>query len=123
MAIEIKIPFMVVAYGDFNTTKKLFYYERNGVCVWPVFFDANKADDFLTAMRDILIATGDDRSLSMQMCNDKERALDMLSVIIANVPTLRSVVINPNLDDTDELINITDFYLDMRSVSSESKVE
>lgn len=104
--MTIDVPFMVVSYGDFAKTKKLFYYERNGVCQWPVFTDASKTEIFIQKMHDALLECGDDRKLSIQICADRLKAIEMFEVIMTHITQLRFVSINPQANDDDELIDI-----------------
>lgn len=113
--MKLSIPYYVISYGDFAKTKKLFYYERKGVCQWPIFTDASKAPKFISIMEEALRASDDDRSLNIQVCNNIQHAVDMFEVIMAHVPNLLHVCINPQADDDDDLIHIEECCQELRS--------
>jgi hypothetical protein len=112
--MKLDVPYFVISYGDFAKTKKLFYYERNGVCQWPIFTDPSNAPEFIATMENALRAGGDDRNLAMQVCSDINNAVDMFEVIMAHVPNLLHVSLNPNAD-SDDIYKIEDCYDMLRS--------
>ena len=85
----MKMPFMVVSYGDFTKTKKLFSYDRNGVHILPLFTDVAKAHSFISAMNEAL-----GESLIMQLCSDVEKAYQMFGAISVYAD-IQLVTINP----------------------------
>lgn len=92
----MQIPFLVLTYGDFRKSLKLFSYERDGLHTLPVFTDASRAVKFARVMTDILAKEfADDRTLHTQLCNEPRRALQMFEAITAYCPDLMRVVIDP----------------------------
>jgi hypothetical protein len=93
----MQIPFLVLSYGDFAKSKKLFSYERDGVHTLPIFTDASRAIKFAESMTQTLRRQfKDKRTLSTQLCNDPKRALQMFETITAYCPDLMRVIIDPH---------------------------
>lgn len=107
----MQFPVIVVGYGDFATTKKLFSYELSGVHTMPLFTDAAKAALFSDSLSGILKS-----DIRTQICTKPEDALKLLQTIRAYCPDLSRVVIDPKPpvrnDDNivDEFSLIENFY-------------
>jgi len=91
----MRIPIILLSYGDFQTSKKLFSYERHGVHSLPIFTDAGPAAHFASEMTKLLHKAGDGRQLQLQICAEPKKALGMFESIAAFCPDLLRVVIDP----------------------------
>lgn len=85
---------ILISYGDFNTTKKIFSYDRYGIHTLPIFEDPAAAKDFL----DILHANYD-KNTKFQLChcNDKQHLKDIIDLITIAAADLQQVIIDPIL--------------------------
>ncbi len=93
----MQIPFIILSYGSFEKTKKLFSYERDGIHTLPVFTDASRAIKFAKSMSKTLRRQfQDSRTLETQLCNDPKQALSMFETIVAYCPDLLRVIIDPH---------------------------
>ncbi len=94
----MKVPFIVLSYGQFKKSKKLFSYERDGVHTLPIFSDPATAAKFSTGMTKLLRKHfKDKRTLHTQVCTDQKMALSIFETVIAFCPDLMRVVVNPTL--------------------------
>lgn len=117
----MRIPFLVIAYGNFVVTKKLFSYERDGIHTLPIFTDASRAHKFATQMTQVMAEQfGERRKLTTQVCVSPVAALEMLETVTAYFPDLMRVVIDPlpPLRDTDahddrQYMSWTEHFLDI----------
>ncbi len=114
----MQVPFIVLSYGTFASTKKLFSYERDGIHTLPIFTDASRALKFTESMTQTLQRQfKDKRTLSTQLCNNPKLALQMFETITAYCPDLMRVVIDPHppvrddeaLTDLDSLAWVENF--------------
>lgn len=110
----MQIPFIVLSYGVFQKSKKLFSYERDGIHVLPVFTDMARATKFAQEMSQILrYHFRDKRNLQTQICGDPKMALQMFETITAYCPDLMQVIIDPRppVRDNEEQIDIKNLSL------------
>lgn len=99
----MQIPFLILSYGSFEKSKKLFSYERDGIHTLPIFTDASRALKFAEKMTQTLRENFKDRRvLQTQLCNSPKMALQMFEVITAYCPDLLRVVIDPSVPARDE---------------------
>lgn len=87
---------MLLSYGQYATSKKLFSFEQDGVNKFPVFTDLDKAQTFLSNMQRAMRELDDDRELTIQVCTNPSHALDMFQAIA----TLSSELIHVTIDQT-----------------------
>lgn len=93
----MQIPFILLSYGDFIDSKKIFSYERDGTHCLPIFTDPIVAILFIQSMRGVLQSIGDDRNLKTQLCSKPKYALDIFTVLKTMAPDLKNVLINPDI--------------------------
>lgn len=92
----MQVPFLVIAYGQFSQTKKLFSYERDGIHTLPIFTNASRAHKFAVKMTEVLARHFDEkRTLTTQVCTTQGSALEMFETVTAYFPDLMRVVIDP----------------------------
>src|SRR5262245_5114124 len=100
----MQVPFIVLSYGHFATTKKLFSLERDGVHTLPIFTDAQLARQYITYMNRLLWESREGpHTLHSQLCADPKMAVQMFETITVYYPDLLKVLINPTTPDTDSL--------------------
>ena len=123
----MKFPIIVLSYGEFSKTNRLFIYENNGVPVMPIFYDPELALNFIKYMINRLIELGDDRKLHPQICSKPSAACDMFKVISSISPELNTIAIDPIIDDgkISELktIGIDEVIEQIQSCLSKSNTE
>ncbi len=112
----MQMPFLLLSYENFATSKKLFSYEKEGVHTLPIFTDASKAVKFAKKMTHLLKTEfHDSRVLHTQLCSDAKKALQMFETIAVYSPDLMRIVIDPQpptRDDEEEfLTDMTDLEL------------
>jgi hypothetical protein len=98
----MRIPFLILSYGSFAKTKKLFSYEKEGVHILPIFTSADVAYRFIKAMHRVLKKLKDPRRLQTQICDDPKMALAMFETVSVYCPDLRQIVIDPDESSQDE---------------------
>lgn len=98
----MKVPFLVLSYGDFTKGKKLFSIELDGVHTLPVFTDAATAQKYAQRMNQVLKGMKDPRKLQTQVCTDAKLAHEMFDTIIAYYPDLHRVIVDPSPPRDDE---------------------
>jgi len=91
----MKMPIIVVSYGNFADTKKLFSYEEFGVTNMPVFTRPVIAALFVSSAK---VAMGeilqDKPRLMTQLCSEASFAIDMFETIGSFHPEMR-IQLNP----------------------------
>ena len=105
----MQIPFFMLSYDEFNKSKKLFSYERDGIHTMPVFTDISRAMQFAESMTQILQQQfKDKRALKIQSCDNPKRALDMFETIAVYCPDLMRVIIDsyPPVRNSDGLTDL-----------------
>ena len=120
----MKVPFLVLSYGEFAQTKKLFSIEENGIHMLPIFTNANNALKYSQWMNDVLKKLNDNRTLYLQVCNDQLKALDMFETIVAYCPDLYKVIIDPLPSDDQPTYNthdVDDVLLNLQTLSTDVK--
>jgi hypothetical protein len=105
--MTMKIPIIVLGYGNFSTDNKLLSVERNGTNIVPIFTDPVAANAWRIEMSRILKDQfDDDRGLETLICTEPDKAIDMFNVI-SEFGEIKSVMVNPpppQDDCPDELI-------------------
>jgi hypothetical protein len=93
----MQFPILVISYGSFGADqKKLFFYEKDGVPVFPIFNDPVVAAQFCTGMQETIKQHGDERRLQIRVCQQPEHARDLLIVINSIVPELTTIIFDPS---------------------------
>lgn len=90
----MKVPFIILSYGNFNTNRKIFSCEMSGVHSLPIFSDAAIAQLFVQKMNDDLRELGCKDMLVVNICDNKQYAYDML-VTISSFSDVTAIVVNP----------------------------
>lgn len=105
----MKFPIIVLSYGEFSQTYKLFMYENNGISILPIFYNPETIIQFVKYMQNILREFGDNRQLCPQVCNNKGMANDMFKVISSMCQESIAIAIDPLIIDNKiecEMIDI-----------------
>lgn len=97
----MQFPIIVLSYGEFTKTKKLFIYEKNGVLIFPIFNDIQLSLNFKNHMNNMLLELGDGRSLELQVCNEAATAIDIFKIISTIIPDLTTITIDPTINGDD----------------------
>ena len=78
----MKVPLIVISYGMFESTKKLFTYEEFGCHNFPVFTRPVIAALFMNSAKEIMHEILQDKPpLMTQLCPEAQYAVDMFEVI------------------------------------------
>jgi hypothetical protein len=111
-------PFLVLSWGDFLTSKKLFSLEHEGIHCIPVFTDPVTAHKYMTRMNQALKEMGDGRTIHTQVCESYKMAKQMFETITAYYPDLMRVMINPSPPRDSESLDSTEIKLieDVRDI-------
>jgi hypothetical protein len=92
----MRLPILVISYGSFVQTAKLFFYEIGGIGCMPIFTDATVASLFLASvqsrMGDLL---ADKPPLKIVACPNKQHASDMFKAVSMFTPDVRLIELNP----------------------------
>lgn len=96
----MKLPLIILSYGNFEDYKKLFSYEEDGVHILPLFTNADSAQKFIIRMTKTLRDFGDNRTLVPQLCSHAQHAYSMLVTISALMPDLTTVTFDPNSSES-----------------------
>lgn len=93
----MKFPIMVLSYGEFSeSNKKLFFYEdHKEVSILPIFTDLIIASNFQKYASKILKKHKDNRKLEIQICSNKQYAIDMLITITTLNKNIQTIAIDP----------------------------
>jgi hypothetical protein len=83
---------MLISYGDFNITKKLFSYDRFGSHTLPIFTDAVAANEFMQHIIDLYKTKKDIR---LNYCAEKKHLINTIELIIIAARDLKQVIIDP----------------------------
>ena len=106
---------MLISYGDFNITKKLFSYDRFGSHTLPIFTDAVAANEFMQHLIDLY---KNKKDIRLNYFAEKKALINTLELIIIAAKDLKQVIIDPifldgNTPDTvrigEKVIDIHDF--------------
>lgn len=97
MTFPLRLPFAVIAYDDFEISKKLFSISRFETHTLPVFTDLHRADEYARRIRDILNAQGDQRTPRVLCCSDEQKATELFRTLPVLAPGLAQIIIDPNL--------------------------
>lgn len=83
---------ILISYGDFAKTKKLFSYDRFGVHTLPLFEDIHAATDFLKSLSKVY-----DKKKAFQLCccESKKGLIDILELITIASFDLENIIIDP----------------------------
>ncbi len=122
----IKLPIIVLSYGEFSKTKKLFGYDDDDIFIMPIFTDIDHAFRFAKFMNSILDVEND-RNLLIQICTNKQYAIDLFTIISVAIPNFKTIAINPTIIDgkiiNETVINISDIIQQFHSELEESGSE
>jgi hypothetical protein len=86
----MKFPFLVLTYGEFTRSKKLFIYEKDGQLILPIFSDIENAMEFAESIDPLLTPAPvsnttnkneENRQLMPHVCVSKSMTIDMLKVV------------------------------------------
>lgn len=120
----MKLPFMVLSYGNFEDHHKLLSCDFRGDHCLPVFTNPEFVKEYSDGMHQIMMESGDFRKLVPQVCEDSDSAYNLLLTVSTTSDDLAYVLIDPPspIDklglavkkDIDEVIHE---FLDMRSES------
>ena len=78
----MKVPIIVIGYGLFEETKKLFSYEESGVNTLPVFTSPVTASLFMSSIMTSMGELLDDKpTLMTQVCTEPAMAISVIETI------------------------------------------
>ncbi len=113
-------PIIILSYGQFAETFKIFSYEVEGIHTLPVFKSPEKAMIFQSAVNEALAKMPDqDLPVAIQICSDRRKALDIFEMIAMSVPDLRRVVTDPDppapenrllIEDSHDIHDVVDSF-------------
>ena len=83
---------ILISYGDFNKTKKLFSYDRFGLHTLPLFKDAIVANEFLTNVLSLYKTKKDFR---LNYCESNKQIITILNLVTMATHDLNQVIIDP----------------------------
>jgi len=91
----MKVPIIVLGYGNFSTDNKLLSVEKDGINIVPIFTDPVAANAWRVEMSQILKNQfDDDRGLEVLICTEPDKAIDMFN-IMSEFGEIKSVMVNP----------------------------
>ncbi len=108
---------MMLSYGDFSITKKLFWCEKDQAYLLPIFTDSEIASKFIDEMQKILDDSSSDVKLQVQVCDDAKNAVAILTTIATILPSLRTIILNPILDNMNSNMISIDETIDSLQTS------
>jgi len=91
----MKLPIIVISYGEFSSSKKILSYEDQGECLIPIFYDLEHAEAFADGMRDRMRELKDPRELSVQVCSEARHAISFFTAIGMLAGPTQKVIVNP----------------------------
>lgn len=92
----IKIPFIVITYGDTEAVK-MFAYEKHGRLVLPLFNNGDFALRFIQEAKNI-----SHRNLKVQVCNNAGSAKEMFRhILLTSIDKVVVAIDQPDLDLSD----------------------
>jgi len=101
----MEFPIIVLSYGDFSDTKKLFFYDDdNGISLFPIFTDPTDAVIFCNAIQKMMQESDDERIVRVQVCDNPKFAKDMLETVSAIIPELFTVIFDPTPPGGEKLL-------------------
>lgn len=105
---------MLISYGDFNKTKKLFSYDRFGVHTIPLFKDPEIANIFLEELSKVC---GSKDKFKLCACNTKQQIKDTLDLITMVAHDLEQIIIDPTVMQSNraEHVSIGEQIIDIET--------
>lgn len=106
---------ILISYGEFNKTKKLFSYDRFGVHTLPLFEDPAIAKVFIDKLHDMYKAKS---KFQLCYCTNKQHLKDILDLITIASWDLNQIIIDPEFSQAntperfsigERVIKINDF--------------
>lgn len=102
----MKIPLIAVSYGEFAKTKRLFSYSEFGKTKLPVFTNAVTAALFVNSAKSAMVEHLRDKPpLMVQVCNNRQMAIDMFKVIGSVCPGIM-IELNPRPLTEEALVKL-----------------
>lgn len=77
----MNIPFLILSYGDFQQTKRLFSTEEDGVQMFPIFHNHELAARYVDKMNKAMSLPMEEL-LTIQICTERKHALHLLEAIL-----------------------------------------
>jgi len=91
----MKVPIIVLGYGNFSADNKLLSVEKDHIPMVPIFTDPIAANAWRIEMSQILKSQfDDDRGLETLICTEPDKAIDMFNIIV-KFGEIQFAMINP----------------------------
>ena len=92
----MRFPILVISYGNFVETNKLFFYESGGVGCMPMFTDPMMASLFVPSLYSVMgEMLADKPRLYIMTCAERQHALDMLEYCMTMAGNMQYVEMDP----------------------------
>lgn len=91
---------ILISYGDFAKTKKLFSYDRFGVHTLPLFEDIMTATDFLKSLTKVY---GKKKAFQLCCCENKKGLIEILELVTIASFDLENIIIDPEFNQPKNL--------------------
>jgi len=89
--MNLKTPFLMLSYGEFRDTHKLFSFDKRGTEVLPIFTDFNLATAWAKDATNAIVELAEKPPLRLQVCNNRQMAVDMFRTLAMVYATKRSI--------------------------------
>jgi hypothetical protein len=110
----MKLPLILLSYGRFQDTRRIFSYERGGVHTLPIFTSVDASHAYQHGMNEVLRESGQE-ALQHCVCNDLKMAVEMFETLQIHQADLARVALNPTLTDEPEILSLDEAVEAMRS--------
>lgn len=84
---------MLISYGNFEKTKKLFSYDRFGIHTLPIFEDAMIANEFMENLSELYRK---EKKFTLNYCENKKKLIDIIDLITIVTYDLDQIIIDPS---------------------------
>lgn len=120
----MQLPFMMLSYGDFSITKKLFWYETDETHLLPLFTDSEAAAKFVDGMQKVPMKNNNKLELRVQVCDNIKSAIAIFTTIITILPSLQTIIVNPVLgEESGDIKNIGEVIYSFQTALSSLEVD
>ena len=84
---------MLISYGNFEKTKKLFSYDRFGIHTLPIFEDPMIANEFMESLSELYRK---EKKFTLNYCESKQKLIDIIDLITIVTYDLEQVIVDPS---------------------------
>jgi hypothetical protein len=110
----MKLPLILLSYGRFQDTRRIFSYERGGIHTLPVFTSVEASHVYQRGMNEALRESGKE-ALQHCVCNDPFMAVEMFETLLVHQADLTRIAINPTLSHEPEAMSLDEAIEILRS--------